>query len=512
MRLMATDWVSYHAGRIPGAPALESVETRDVITWSGLEDRVARLTGVLLDRCHVRRGDRVLLLSENDTRVFELQFACMRAGAILTPLNWRLALPELEFLTQDAAPSVVVHDAVWQESATRLAELGSVPLLSWGCRDTPLDYDLALEAATPVRAGRENMLDDPTHILYTSGTTGRPKGALSTWSTLMWQTMNIMQVDAIGGVGCKHFNPLPLFHAGGLNVLSNPLLLNGGCVTISRRFDPELSLDILGDPAWGITHFSGMPTIFQMMTELPKFEHANFSSLRHVQVAGGWAPASLAAVLAEKGITLQTHYGGTETGPAITAVPVEEAVGHPTSVGRAVMHTQVRLAAEDGGEVANGEVGEVWVSGPSITPGYWGRERAEDDAFVGSWFRTGDAATLDDDGFFYVVDRFKDMYKSGGENVFPAEVEKVIVQHPAIAEVAVIGVFDPKWGEVGRAIVVPRGDQEMSLAQITEHCQQYLARYKIPKSLVVLPELPRNTTGKVDKKILRAVHGIRREP
>lgn len=510
MSHMVTDWVTYQARRVPDAPALESVDTGAVTTWRHLEERVARLADVLLRRCGVARGDRVALLSENDPRAFELQFACMRIGALLAPLNWRLAGPELEWLLHDAAPSLLVHDGAWQETAVKVAGSVGIPTMGWECSDTPLDYEAALERAEPVRAMLHSTLETPTHILYTSGTTGRPKGALCTWSTLIWQTMNIMQVDVIGGVGSKQFNPLPLFHAGGLNVLANPLLLNGGCVAVSRRFDPELSLEVLGDPRRGITHFSGVPTIYQMMTELPGFGSADFSSLRHAQVAGGWAPASLPELLAEKGVTLQPHYGGTETGPAITAMPVAHAARKPGSTGQVVPYSQVRLVGQDGIDVPAGDVGEVWVSGPSITPGYWGRDRRTDDSFVGDWFRTGDAARVDEDGFYYLVDRLKDMYKSGGENVFPAEVERVLEQHPDVAEVAVIGVYDEKWGEVGRSIVVPRHGRSITLEELVAHCDPYLARYKIPKSIVVVDALPRNTTGKVDKRELRITYGTLR--
>jgi fatty-acyl-CoA synthase len=252
-----------------------------------------------------------------------------------------------------------------------------------------------------------------------------------------------------------------------------------------------------------MTHFTAVPTIFQMMTELKEFAAADFSSLEHVQVAGGWSPDWLFDVLSDKGVTLQPHYGATETGPAVTALPMQDALTNRDSVGRPVPHVQVRLVGSGGETVHDGEVGEVWVRGPSITPGYWKRDRRSDEAFAGSWFRTGDAARVDESGFYYLVDRFKDMYKSGGENVFPAEVERVIADHPAVAAVAVIGTYDEKWGEVGKAIVVPRAGKAVTVESLRQHCEQRLARYKIPRSLVIVDELPRTNTGKVNKLMLR---------
>jgi fatty-acyl-CoA synthase len=319
--------------------------------------------------------------------------------------------------------------------------------------------------------------------------------------------MNVAQVDLISGPGCKHFNPLPLFHAGGLNTVSLPMLITGGCVSVAQRFDPDQCLGALADAGRGMTHFAGVPTMYQMMTELPAFAKADLSRLRHAQVAGGFPHPDLASVLADKGVVLQTHYGGTEMGPAIAAMPIEHAARKPGSCGLPVPHTQIRLVGRDGADVEVGEVGEAWIEGPSVTPGYWRRDPSQDPSFEGEWFCTGDACRQDDEGFLYIIDRFKDMYKSGGENVFPAEVERVLTDHPAIAEVAVIGIEDAKWGEVGRALIGLRPGTTLTLEAVVSHCEGRLAHYKIPKSMVVVDHLPRNSTGKVVKADLRAQHG-----
>ncbi len=348
--------------------------------------------------------------------------------------------------------------------------------------------------------------DDPTHILYTSGTTGRPKGALVTNGTLFWQWANAVPVSALTGYGSKYLDPLPLFHAGGLTTLAAPVHRSGGCVAVARRFDPEQCLAWLSDPAHGVTHFNAPPIMWQAMSELPAFDDADLSRMHHAHVAGSVMPVELFTRWHERGLGIQQHYGGTEMGPSATALPATDVVRKIGSCGLPVMHTRVRLVDESGEDVPTGRPGEIWLDGPSVTPGYWRRGRPEE-SFDGRWFRTGDGATRDDDGYFFIADRLKDMFKSGGESVFPAEIERILMELPAVAEVAVIGVPDARWGEVGRAIVVPSDGAEISLDEVSAKLDGRVARYKIPKSLTSVAMLPRNALGKVDKKALRAQHG-----
>ncbi|MDT4937377.1 MAG: fatty-acyl-CoA synthase [Pseudonocardiales bacterium] len=500
---VSTDWVRLNARRFGSAPALRNIETDERYTWAELDERVGRLAGVLAS-LGVGDGDRVLLLAEGDTRTFEMQFACMRLGAVMVPLNWRLALPELIELAADAEPAVVVHDDVWRDSAERIAEAVSVPVaLSWRCDDSATDYDKALAGATPVEPRTDLPLDRPTHILHTSGTTGMPKGAITTAKSMTWQTFNTAADALLTGPGCVHLNPMPLFHAGGLTTVSAPMLLTGGCVATMRRFEPEAVAGLLSDPAQGITHFTAPPVMWLMLSQQPTFADGDFGSLRFAQVAGGVPPLELLDTWNAKGVLLRQAYGGTELGPAVTTMPADEVYNRPASCGRAVPFTNVRLVAPEGGDVAQGEVGEVWIKGPSVTPGYWRRDSEHDGTFVDGWFRTGDAAWCDEDGFYYLVDRFKDMYKSGGENVAPAEVERVLGAHPDIVDVAVIGVADEKWGEVGKAFVVAREGATLSLESLREFCAERIAKYKAPHHLVVVDSLPRNTTGKIVKARLR---------
>jgi fatty-acyl-CoA synthase len=352
----------------------------------------------------------------------------------------------------------------------------------------------------------QNTIDDPCHILYTSGTTGFPKGAVGTYGTLIWNMLNASQPKGLTCEGVHVYSPLPLFHAGGLNSTANPALLNGGRVTTAARFDPAAALAYIGDPAQAVTHLALVPVMYQAIADQPGFDTADFSNVRIAVVAGGLAPVPLIRRYEDKGVHLEAHYGGTEMGPSVLALsPVDRARMEEGSVGRPVQHTAVRLVDDDGHDVPAGEPGEIWIKGPSVTPGYWGKDNAE--YFIDGWFRTGDVARRDKQGFYYLVDRVKDMYKSGGENVYPAEVERLLLEHPDIAEVAIIGVADPKWGEVGLALVVPAPGADVRMDTIDQAIAGRLARYKHPKQVRVVDELARNVTGKVSKVLLRKQYG-----
>jgi fatty-acyl-CoA synthase len=500
----ARDWVESNARRFGAEPALEDVDDGDVLTWAQLEDRVARVAGMLSEQFGVGRGDRVLVLAEGDPRVFEVMFACMRLGAIMVPLNWRLTPVELTELCVDTEPTLVIHDPVWQDVALTVgAAAGVTASVGWRCTDAALDYDTAVEKATPVRASLSNRLSDPALILHTSGTTGTPKGAIATAGTMTWQTFNTAQEALITGPGVKQLNPLPLFHAGGLTTVAAPILRSGGCVGVLRRFDPEQVAAALCDPSRGFTHWTAPPVMHQAVASTSQFGAGDLSAVRYAQVAGGVPSLALLEQWRERGVVLQQAYGGTELGPAVTTMNRDAVAGRPTSCGRAVPFTHVRLVGDDDADVADGEVGEVWIAGPSVTTGYWRRPVGTGFTDDG-WFRTGDAARRDDEGYYYLVDRLKDMYKSGGENVYPAEVERVLADHPDVVEVAVVGVADEQWGEVGRAFVVARTGATVTLDSLAAHCEGRLARYKLPKSVVVVEgALPRNTTGKVPKADLR---------
>jgi fatty-acyl-CoA synthase len=502
-----TDVVAHHALRRPDAPCVEDLATGEALTWRGFESRVAAVAGVLSDDFGVAYGDRVAVLALNSTWMLALQFACMRLGAIFVPLNFRLAQPELEFFCTDSEPTVLVHDATWAEMGHRVAAGAGVPhLSSWGVPETAHDLPARAQTATPRAARPIARYDDVVSILYTSGTTGRPKGALCTHRTMHYNALNSLEPYGLTP-GDRYLAVLPFFHAAGLNSITHPLLSLGGSVLIAPGFDPNQVVSLLADPARRITQFSGAPVMYQVMATVPTFEAARFHHLTHCQVGGGFLNYDVTKAFHDRGIPLSPGYGSTEMGPIVSVVRPVDALRKFGSCGAPVQYTHVRVVGEDGQDVAPGETGEVWAHGPAITPGYWRRDTDDDTAFAGEWFRTGDAVVQDDEGFLTIVDRYKDMYKSGGECVFPAEVERILHGHPDIADAAVIPIPDDRWGEVGRALLVPRDGVALDPATVAAHCRDRLAGYKVPAEFLVIEPFARNVTGKIPKAELKAKYG-----
>jgi fatty-acyl-CoA synthase len=494
------DWVAFHARVRPESIALRNLSTGETRSWLALEGRVARLAGALLHTFGLRAGDRIVCLTDGDIRVLELQFACIRAGLTLAPLNFRLTEKELADLCRVLAPKLMVTDASWRRLAEATAAAVVPSLIDW---DGPTSAFESSALNGPRMAPRSDMrLDEVPLILCTSGSTGAPKAATSTLEALLWQAFNQIDVSCVAEAGAHVFTPLPLFHAGGLNSLTNPVLYFGGQVTISARFDAAVAARFLGDPANHVTHIALVPLMYKLIGETPEFLSGDYSGLRTAIVAGGRMPPALQQQWAQKGVHFSPQYGGTETGPSVTALPAARTdLVSAGSIGTSVKHVQIRLVNEAGIDVPVGAPGEIWLKGPAITRGYVARAPELD--FTDGWFRTGDVATVDEQGFYYLVDRLKDMYKSGGENVSSLEVEQVLAEHPDVAEVAVIGIQNEKWGEVGLALVVPRPGTSPTLDSLRAGCEGRLARYKHPYACALLDSLPRNVTGKVAKDELR---------
>ncbi|QGZ93772.1 class I adenylate-forming enzyme family protein [Terricaulis silvestris] len=501
------DWVSYHAGRRPDAPAVTSVERGRTATWGEMEARVARLAHVLRHDMGLERGDRVATIAENDIRTFELQFACMRAGLILVPLNWRLAVGELVTLMHDAEPSIIVYDDTWSTTAEAVAEAADIQLrLSWGDASDVSEYEALMDAGDAGMPGGVHDEAEITHILYTSGTTGLPKGAMCSHCSLKQHAINLAHASRLAERGNNHLNVVPLFHAGGLNTYTNATLFWGGQVTTVRRFDPAVALKLLTDPKVGITHMCGVLQMYEMITALPQFAGAMFPALK-TALFGGWGPQTkwVHETWRARGFFLQLSYGSTECGPIVSVLEAGDELASKNCSGSVVAGTQVRLVDREGADVAQGEVGEIWAKGGAITPGYWRRPR--EDYFSGDWFKTGDCARADEAGRLYIVDRLREVYRSGGENVYPAEVELVLAQAPGVKEIAVIAVPDQKWGEVGLAVVQSHEGASVTLESLLAHAADKLARYKQPKYLVTIEEMPRNATLKIDRTALKNAHG-----
>jgi fatty-acyl-CoA synthase len=494
------DWIAHFGRRTPDKLAVVDLASGRRFSYAQFDARIARLAGHLRDALGIGRGDRVAVLALNTTDTLELQFACGRLGAVLVPLNTRLTVPELTYIVGDASPILMIHDSELAETALTVAKLCNVAAsLRLGPDGA---YEAAIAGARPLQTAEAVSLDDISTIMYTSGTTGQPKGAIITHGMTFWNCVNLGGPAFISPSSVL-LTVLPLFHTGGLNCYTNPVLHAGGTVLIMRAFDPGLALQLISDPAQRINTFFGVPSIYQFMAQHPAFAGADFSRLVIGGVGGAPMPVPLLKVWEERGVALQQGYGMTETSPAVLTLDREDAVRKAGSSGKPVLHTEVRIVRPDGAEAGVGELGELWVRGPNVTPGYWNRPDANASSFTDGWLHTGDATRIDADGFYYIVDRWKDMYISGGENVYPAEVENVLHQIAGIAEAAVIGVADPQWGEVGMAIVAVRPGHAVTEAGIHAHCAANLARFKCPRLVRFVDALPRNATGKIHKPTLR---------
>jgi fatty-acyl-CoA synthase len=511
--ILASDWIAFHADRTPEKLAMVDQATGRRFTYGEFNDRAARLAAYLRDEWDIKPGDRVAILAKNSTDYFEVQFACIKAGAMLLPLNWRLAAPELLFILNDAAPKGLLYDA---EFADRIPGLAASPLqrylrLDFGA--PPTDRNPAYEDAITGTTARAEMNPQTTHdtpmmIMYTAGTTGHPKGVIITHGMMLWNAVNITTPT---GLNCDstHYVVLPTFHIGGLNLYANPLLHLGGSNIVARNFEPALALRTLSDPEQGVTHFFGVPSIYLFLSQHPDFDKADLSRIRSWGCGGAPMPVSVLEQYARRGIIIQLGFGMTETSPTVFLIDKRRALAKPTSVGKPLQHTRVRVVDDNLRDLPPGQIGEVVISGPNITPGYWQRPDANESSFSldehgNRWLHSGDAGTIDEEGCIYIVDRYKDMYISGGENVYPAEVEQVIYQLAGIAEAAVIGVPDERWGECGKAIVVLKPGAALAADAIIDHCAKNLAKFKVPKTVEFIDALPRNAAGKVLKRELRA--------
>jgi len=494
------DWIAHHGRRNPGKTALVDLASGRRLSYGELDRRVSRLAAHLRDALKVKGGDRVAVLALNTTDTMEVQFACFRLGAVFLPLNNRLTVPELQFIVGDASPVVMIHDADLAETALTVSKLCKVAsVLKFGPGGS---YEAGIAAAKPIDRAEIVTLDDISTIMYTSGTTGLPKGAIITHGMTFWNCVNLGGPAYISPSSVL-LTVLPLFHTGGLNCYTNPVMHAGGTVLIMRAFDPGEALKLISDPAQGINVFFGVPSIYQFMAQHPSFAGSDFSRLVIGGVGGAPMPVPLLKAWEARGVALQQGYGMTETSPAVMVLDKEDAARKAGSSGKPALHTEVRIVRPDGSDADIGELGELWVKGPNVTPGYWNRPDANGSSFTDGWLHTGDATRIDEDGFYYIVDRWKDMYISGGENVYPAEVESVLHQLTAVAEAAIIGIPNEQWGEVGMAVIAVKPGHALTPAEIHAHCAANLARFKCPRLVEFVDALPRNATGKIHKPTLR---------
>jgi len=510
---LASDWIAFHADRTPNKVAMIEQYNGKTYTYAEFNTRAARLAAFMNDDWGIQAGDHVAILAKNSCEYYVFEFACIKLGAVMLPLNWRLANPELLFILNDAEAKALVYDADFSAQLPELIEKSGVEnALRIDHLDPIPDSTESLNNAI-ARTEREVVMnprtthDTPMTIMYTSGTTGHPKGVMITHGMTFW---NMVNISTPAGLNCDsvYYVVLPTFHTAGLNLYANPIFHHGGTNIVAREYDPNLTLKTLSDSELGVTHFFGVPAIYLFMAQADGFDNADLSRIQSWGCGGAPMPASLLKTYSDRGIIIQLGFGMTETSPTVFLIAKRRALVKPTSVGKPLLHTRVRVVDDEGNDVAVGEVGEVLVGGPNITPGYWKRPDANEKTFFKDdtgtqWVHSGDAGMMDEDGCVYIVDRYKDMYISGGENVYPAEIEQVIFQLDAVADVGIIGVPDDRWGESGMAIVVKKSDIDIEPDAIINHCRDNLAKFKVPKHVRFVDELPRNAAGKVLKRTLR---------
>ena len=511
-------WTARRARKTPDAPAI--LYAGRTLTYAGLDDRVRRLTRALRG-LGTGPGSRVAYLGPNHPAFLETMFATWSAGAIFVPLNMRLAGPELTYQLADCGAALLVYApeqagvvAGIRGEAGRDTELRHLVALA---RPAGGDHDyeslLGGPAGTgpagtaPAEAGPADLpvsLDDPCLIMYTSGTTGRAKGATLTHGNITWNAINVV-VDADFRADEVALAVAPLFHTAALNMLCLPAMLKGGSVLIEPAFDPARVLELIA--RYRVTSMFGVPAIYDAMAAAPGWPDADTSSLRLLMCGGAPVPDATIRRYTSRGLTFIQGYGMTETSPGALLLDAEHVLAKAGSAGVPHFFTDVRVVGPDGAEAGPGERGEIIVAGPNVMRGYWGQPDASAAVLADGWLHSGDVGTADEDGYVSVVDRIKDVIISGGENIYPAEVENALLSHPAVADCGVIGTPDGRWGEVGRAVVVLRPGRSASEADILGFLDGRLARYKIPKSVRFATGLPRTATGKILKKQLRETHG-----
>jgi len=500
MQINRRDPVAYHARVAPQQAALVDIATQRTFTYEALHDRVGRLASAMRHAYSVQSGDRVVVLSRNSSDVFELQYACWRLGAIFVPVNWRLTAAELGFIVNDANPRLLVVDVAFAEAGETLSKENAGLAVLW--RGEPSSaYEEVIATHSPLTEVVEQALDGIASLIYTSGTTGRPKGAQITHLMELFNCVNYVVATGLTRAS-RTLAVLPLFHVGGLHCYPNPTFYVGGCVAVMQSFEPAPFLEWLTSAEHRVTHVFAVPTIYLRVSQEPGFATADFSHLVSASVGGSSITTALLNTLEDSGLPIQQGWGMTESTSLGTQLPRNLARAKLGSAGLPAINVSIRVVDDQNNELPAGEVGELQVKGPTVMKAYWNRPEANLKSHCGDWFRTGDAAYLDPEGFLYIVDRWTDMYISGGENVYPAEVESVLCEMASVLQAAVIGIPNPSWGQVGRAFIVARPGHSITQSDVLKHCTDRLAKYKLPAEVVFVDSLPMNAAGKILKSQL----------
>ena len=468
------------------------------LTYAALVERIQAAARALKSVLGVGRGDRVAILSANHPDYLVVLYACARLGALLVPLNWRLAVPEQLFILADASPKMLLLQDSFDDLAGPLNEQQPDIRIFRLAEDGPDTFERLLIEGRGEDRNPHVDLTSPLLLVYTSGTTGRPKGAVLRQEALFFNAVMSQHMHDLTAAD-RVLTVLPLFHVGGLNILTTPALQIGASIMLHARFAPDATLNAFA--AERPTLVVLVPATIQALIEHPLWAGTKLASLRAVTTGSTQVPQNLIDALTVRGVPVLQVYGSTETAPIAIYTRIGGDLARQGSTGLPGLCCEARVVDESGREVPFGTPGEVVVRGPNVFFEYWGNAAATAEALREGWYYSGDVGTRDADGYFTIIDRKKNMIISGGENIYAAEVERVLHEHPAVAEAAVIGRSDPKWQEVPVAYVVRKG--AVSADEIMRHVGAQLARFKVPREVIFLDALPRNALGKVQHFLLR---------
>ncbi|WP_019241654.1 MULTISPECIES: o-succinylbenzoate--CoA ligase [Bacillus] len=482
-------WIEKRAVIHPESIAI--ITDKKQITYRELNEQINKTATFMRAELRLNAGERVAILSQNRYEYIVLLFAIAKLECIAVPLNIRLTINELSFQLQDSETRVLFGEEQFKKEATLLKENGSLQVI------VDIDSVNHLE--------NEHNFFEPINenasylICYTSGTTGKPKGAVLTQANMFWNAIN--NTTAINLTSNdRTIVLLPLFHIGGIGLFAFPTLFMGGTIVIPGKFEPEKALTMMEEHQ--VTIVMGVPAIHDALLHSPSFELRKLTSVRWFYNGGAPCPHELIDAFFEKGFLFGQGFGMSETSPTVFMLLKEDAMRKKGSIGKPALFCDFQLVDQEGKLVKQGDVGEIVISGPNVMKGYWNRPEVTKETIRNGWLYTGDLARVDEEGFVYIVGRKKDMIISGGENIYPLEIEQVFNKISGISEVAVIGRIDEKWGEVPIAFVVAEEGSFLTSEVIIEHCKHYLAKYKIPKEIIFIQELPKNATGKVQKNLL----------
>lgn len=488
------DWLDNRARLSPNKTAVIDEDTNKMWTYKDLNARAASVASWLQER-GVKKGDRIALLSPNHISCFDLLFACSKIGAIFVPLNWRLSIHEIREIIKDCSPVLIGMHPQFAGLIDQLTDIGSSCF--YVGEET---YEKITSLSKTVNFPDDIWETNPLAMIYTGGTTGKPKGVVLSHQSILWNAMNTiiswgLTVDDVT------INYLPMFHTGGLNALSIPILMTGGTVVIGDQFLAPKTIESIN--RYHCTIILLVPTMYHMLIQTNEFQTNDFPTMKIFLSGAAPCPLQIYEAFQRKKLAFKEGYGLTEAGPNNFYISPEDAQVKRGSVGKPMLFNSIKLLKTDGQEAGANEVGELCIKGKHAFSYYWNHQQATEETWRDGWVQTGDLAKKDEEGFFYIVGRKKDMIITGGENVYPLEIEHWLADHPEIDEVAVIGLPDEKWGERVAAFIVLKDAGKLDEEELRSYCRAKLGRYKIPKQFFFLKELPKTHVGKIDKKVLK---------